>query len=219
MTSSSSLSADDNKICQWYCCSCGQSYGSVIYKNKIDDPEIRDIEDPTTTTTTASSQFKLLHHHHHHQHLHQPHLLRESASTNDVIENLRYYSQVVYRDHIPPRTLFESSNSTNGDQQYPTLSSTLQQHQQQLHEEKLRRQPIKSVSDISDCRHPTPILGGYPMVANHSGSTQALSPINLDGNSYQDDNVIVNIPNRFTCHRCDHMMCPYCPKLRLRDLR
>ena len=30
--------------------------------------------------------------------------------------------------------------------------------------------------------------------------------------------IVLKIPTRFTCHRCDHMMCPYCPKIRLKDL-
>lgn len=32
------------------------------------------------------------------------------------------------------------------------------------------------------------------------------------------DQYLIDTPKRYNCSRCSHMMCPYCPKLRFRDL-
>lgn len=34
----------------------------------------------------------------------------------------------------------------------------------------------------------------------------------------EPETVLLKVPTRFTCHRCNHMMCPYCPKVRVKDL-
>lgn len=190
-------SIDDNKICQWYCCSCGQSYGSVIYKHKHDDDDQE--HDANDEIQEHGEQEQ--------QHSFRPQRVRENSSNNYIMDNLRYYSRVVYRDHISAGLLTELEQ-----QRQPPLHSTT------------RPLPIRSISDYTDCKQPMPIIANHPMLVTHSAQpstspSQLLSPISLDGTNYQDDNVIVSIPTRFTCHRCDHMMCPYCPKLRLKDLR
>ncbi|CCG23574.1 hypothetical protein CORT_0D07410 [Candida orthopsilosis Co 90-125] len=185
----------DNKICQWYCCSCGQSYGSVLYKddyikqNEFNErPEVADIyrtEKPPTQSTR-----------------------------NYIFDSLKYYSQVVYRDHkhvlSNSPTLVKSDNyfeckvgQSNGEYNHHS-------HQPQVQTQE-KSQELPDAADTPES----------PRLNPH---TPLVSPLQLDLNcsstsliEYQD-RAILSIPNRFTCHRCDHMMCPYCLKLRLKDI-
>ncbi|RLV91002.1 hypothetical protein JA1_004189 [Spathaspora sp. JA1] len=186
-------SNSDNKICQWYCCSCGQSYGSVLYKDSEGNLETREE--------------------------HQQKNSNSDSNNNYILDNLRYYSQVVYRDHInnsmatnisqPSSSSNELSRSNYNDSR-PAFKTTLSE-------------PI-----YSDFKSPKPAVPNYTLhtppgpIPHFDHSTPMMSPTSTDlqnGNTidYQE-RIILSVPTRFTCHRCNHMMCPYCPKLRLKDL-
>lgn len=146
---------DENKICQWYCCSCGQSYGTIIYKG---DSSHKDI---------SITNYHTLH--------------------DYLLENLKYYSQMVYNDdnlqfqYMRPKA--SSAQNTTGHASQSTGGQNSQLPTHHMHRD----------------------LG-----ANYSYSTSA--------DASGDTSLMVEIPTRFVCHRCSHMMCPYCPKVRLRDL-
>ena len=84
-----SMLTSDNKICQWYCCSCGQSYGSVLYKD--DYREVRPNGQPPQKRA------------------------RSLDSSNYILDSLKYYSQVVYRDHkhVISNASFSAGSSVN----------------------------------------------------------------------------------------------------------
>ncbi|KAK6885038.1 hypothetical protein K4I79_003926 [Candida tropicalis] len=186
----------NNRICQWYCCSCGQSYGTVLYKDDYNSFQPNGEPEQHRATTLDSSNY--------------------------ILDNLKYYSQVVYRDHkhvlsngsssndnstnyfnFKDRGSVSSTSSTTSHQPIPisnTSSSTIPADQ--------RKYSLENHSPESPTFLPQP-------------SSHILSPLNIELNDnlidYQEK-IILNIPTRFTCHRCSHMMCPYCPKLRLKDL-
>ncbi|RCK67745.1 hypothetical protein Cantr_02243 [Candida viswanathii] len=195
---SNSSPASNNRICQWYCCSCGQSYGTVLYKDDYNHP-LQPMGEPEANRATTLD------------------------SANYTLDNIKYYSQVVYRDHKHVLSSGGSHNESNNsptnyfnckDRTMSTSSATSDHHPI----------PASSTSSTSTAKH------RHDSIDNHSPespsfmpqkSNHILSPLNIDLNDnlidYQEK-IILNIPTRFTCHRCSHMMCPYCPKLRLKDL-
>lgn len=126
---------DKNRICQWYCCECGQTYGSIIYKQKSGHYS-------TSASTDQSS----------------------------IIENLKYYSQFIYQ---PPHRTHEDpeTHDPEPDVKYDSDDSILQTNL------------------------PT-----------------------LNSNNSEVEEIFLDPPTRFNCHRCNHMMCPYCLKVRIKDL-
>ncbi|KAL6450806.1 hypothetical protein SBY92_001052 [Candida maltosa Xu316] len=166
----SPISTSDNTICQWYCCSCGQSYGTVLYKDDHSNQNQQHQPLPSSSSSTSSSNY--------------------------ILDNLKYYSQVVYRDH---KHVISNSPSLSGN-----------------------NAANNSSTNYFECKQPTTTT--TTTTNNHQDypDSPTLSPIDLNNNKnnlidYQEKTVL-NIPTRFTCHRCSHMMCPYCPKLRLKDL-
>ncbi|KAK6460161.1 hypothetical protein DFJ63DRAFT_338110 [Scheffersomyces coipomensis] len=162
---------DTNKICQWYCCSCGQSYGSIIYK-------ATSIEEPVST------------------------FLR----THDL-HGLKYYSQMSYtnNDHPPPIDVTHikpdlnhriSQNSDSFDLYQDTIPSR-----------------NSSTSSSGSC------FSSHIHRTNSTDTEIQSIPPEIETTSNNKEDVILNTPTRFDCHRCNHMMCPYCPKLRLKDLQ
>lgn len=129
------LPPNDNKICQWYCCSCGQSYGSIIYKKP---PE-------QVSLVTDIHEY--------------------------LLQNLKHYSSLVYDEEASDQTRVPRTN--NDPYTVPGFES--------------------SSSENVD---------------------MTLSPSGAEN----ENSVLLKIPTRFNCHRCSHMMCPYCPKVRFKDL-
>ncbi|KAG5418184.1 hypothetical protein I9W82_004514 [Candida metapsilosis] len=185
----------DNKICQWYCCSCGQSYGSVLYKHDyLKQNESTEHQEAANIYRTENPPTQ--------------------STRNYIFDSLKYYSQVVYRDH--KHVLSNSPTLVKGDNYFeckggdPNDAYNDNRQQQQEHSQE-KPQEQTSAIDTPDS----------PRLNPH---TPLVSPLHLDLNSssnslieYQD-RAILSIPNRFTCHRCNHMMCPYCLKLRLKDI-
>ncbi|CAK9437752.1 uncharacterized protein LODBEIA_P21300 [Lodderomyces beijingensis] len=247
-SSSSTTTALDNKICQWYCCSCGQSYGSVLYKHDYDQK------------TALDSR-----HHHHHHHPHESQIAEGSTSfasttsaaninPNYIFDSLKYYSSVVYRDHKhaisnsptltkassyidlklqqqhheprrnswkPPSTLAKSPVS----QKHKNTSNEEQQQKEEEDEEEEEhaegqycRNECSEHSIIYKSSNRSPPQTPPQPPALLSPSHLHLDLISNNKLIEYQDRVILNIPTRFTCHRCDHMMCPYCLKLRLKDI-
>ncbi|KAI5967270.1 hypothetical protein CANMA_003090 [Candida margitis] len=178
----------DNKICQWYCCSCGQSYGSVLYKDDYIQQE-GFIERPEATSTYRTEKPPT------------------QSTRNYIFDSLKYYSQVVYRDH--KHVLSNSPTLVKTDNYFECKQGQPNSHP---HSQEQKKQTDQS--EDMDC----------PQSPKLNPHTPLISPLHLDLNSnanslieYQD-RAILSIPNRFTCHRCNHMMCPYCLKLRLKDI-
>lgn len=152
---------DQNRICQWYCCECGQTYGSIIYKQKSNysttsnsqyrantahSNSISNSNSTTTNSTTTNSN---------------------SNSEYNITEKLRYYSQFIYSHHETPAAA--EPHESDPDEKYDSDDSIL-----------------------------------------HTSL--------LDDNKSKIEEIILDPPTRFTCHRCNHMMCPYCLKVRIKDL-
>lgn len=198
----------NNRICQWYCCSCGQSYGTVLYKDDYNSFQPNGEPEQHRATTLDSSNY--------------------------ILDNLKYYSQVVYRDHkhVLSNSTSNEEPTTNyfncKDCEPESSSSSLSTNRNHNHNHHHHHyQPIPTTNIPSS----TTTNQRKYSIENHSPDSPTflsenprniLSPLNIELN---DDNLIdfkekfiLNIPTRFTCHRCSHMMCPYCPKLRLKDL-
>lgn len=135
---------DENKICQWYCCLCGQTFGQIYYKDRRSEPVPR---------SSVPIQ-------------------------NELIDKIKYYSQIVYNQHKP--------EDNDYFQYHPYPSSGLHSPLTVPLELRVGRFNVEDTTDMTEMNN--------------------------------SSNVMLKIPTRFTCHRCDHMMCPYCPKIRIKDL-
>lgn len=217
--------SNSSSICQWYCCNCGQSYGSVIYKSSggsdlaiypPDASQVSETEETPTEKHTASSSPS-------------PYTCSLSPSVSNT---------------PPVSSSSPVSNSTlTNEPASCQLVETAPSHLQKI---MYYSQIIYSNSGI-DSHHPNPSssssLSMPPLIHSSSFPPAALSPLEEENSSVQshlshlgpcspeseitepDDklqttasHVLVDPPNRFNCHRCYHMMCPYCPKLRMKDL-
>lgn len=162
---------NESKICQWYCCSCGQSYGLIIYK-----------EDGETPKTVDHIEEQI------------------------PIQQLKYYSLLLYNGSIPTTPNYDYLGSANsGDLSREHYFDSMK-----------KSSSMSELNDYSKCRLSDIVPEG------HSLSTVPLaraSPSHFPNGLFRyNDKVSVHIPTRFNCHRCNHMMCPYCLKIRLRDL-
>ena len=161
---------ENNKICQWYCCSCGQCYGSILYK----------------TTEELKP--------------------RESID-NHLLESLKYYSQLAYnntRYHEPNYTLKRKNTSETASESKKRPSN--------LPLQAPRKKKALSPGDLTIVRHDTSF---FPhALETYSDDEDAESSPDTEA----EEHVLLETPTRFTCHRCNHMMCPYCPKVRVKDL-
>ncbi|CAN3367091.1 hypothetical protein DICA1_E22100 [Diutina catenulata] len=194
---------NDTKICQWYCCSCGQSYGSIIYKptSEVDDVTPTHPTFPTLPATepipAASGAITT-----------EEDPKDGDASTNQLndylIKSIKYYSQIVYNKLDTP-TIPEEETNPYADEINP-----------------YEFPEVRRSSSFNDVISPTllaetnSVVTPTPIYIRTTTSTTPAS--NYDYDDMGRDDVILNIPTRFTCHRCDHMMCPYCPKVRVKDL-
>ncbi|KAI5959069.1 uncharacterized protein KGF55_005559 [Candida pseudojiufengensis] len=220
----------DNKICQWYCCSCGQSYGSVLYKeNDNNNQSSSTINEKNQTTQSNETQ---LPYNQLEEEIQRSSYNRDNLNRNYIFDNLKYYSNVVYKDHHQNQIInspIKSNQSTNYFDFKPSSSSTPTSSSTDLKSpsRKREREEIKELTEDN--------LESSPKIRQKSISsddpqiqTPILSPLNINlelqsttssKNLYEyKQKVILDIPTRFICHRCNHMMCPYCLKLRLKDI-
>lgn len=155
------MSIHDNKICQWYCCDCGQSYGTIIFKDKQD-----------------------------------------IGRNNSNISTVKYYSSILYNKHI---VINESlSPMEEDDYDYLTVKNVILKH---------TKLSIVIPDNMDVYSHSSTIN------ANISHRIEQPHPHCQDDLHDNDEaTILVNGPKRFNCHRCQHMMCPYCPKIRYKDL-
>lgn len=166
---------DDQKICQWYCCQCGQSYGSITYTGEERHNNLEDLSTKPDSQSTNEN--------------------REHHDESNPLQALRYYSQFVYDNPVTGAYSYAASHIRgflDGD-------STSEEGEE---------------TDGSQSSHP-------PQVSRQSLTNDVTSSnylIQLDsGNHHQQ--VYISVPSRFNCHRCNHMMCPYCLKIRVKDLK
>ncbi|CUM64691.1 uncharacterized protein PRCAT00002300001 [Priceomyces carsonii] len=176
--------AQGNKICQWYCCSCGKSYGTIMYK------QVEDLE-------------------------------REALMTN-----LKYYSQLTYSNVNEDRSEWWSEGDTG--YKYEAGDSE-RRYNARLSMMSSLTSPLTSISSyeapgITDGRCQTNPNGREEEYHQHHQhhnhhNYHDNNQHNHHDNSYNSkDTVILDVPTRFTCSRCNHMMCPYCLKTRYKDL-
>lgn len=154
---------EKNKICQWYCCLCGKSFGQIYYKD---------------------------------------HYIEDEQPTTNLLDRLKYYSKIVYTE------------SENGGDLLSMKREESSDYFQVL--------PLPS----SGVNSPGQSRGGSSKTA--PSTTESSTSSQSSEHGYEDEffqteaasttAVVLKIPTRFTCHRCDHMMCPYCPKVRFKDL-
>lgn len=225
-------SADDNKICQWYCCSCGQSYGSIHYNhneeksketsNESHNPIEQDlignenqyhsnininIDTPSGISTNSSVESPFL----------------NSPTLN--VQDFRYYGQMGHSNSLEPSrsesnlsgsSVTESSSPKTCN--YDFYSPSLSQRHMDNENAPLTLTRSKSLGDLLEDKYEqsqTTIPGSRDPLHLHPTENDH---DNYNQRSVRGCEIILNIPTRFTCHRCNHMMCPYCPKVRLRDL-
>lgn len=148
----------DTKICQWYCCSCGKSYGSVLYENLNNESVDDNINTSQISESSGTSESSA-------RATDSSENVLGMAELNESIENLSRISELSVSNDIY-------------DRDYSRNDSIIS---------------FESLPDTS-----------------YYYTTRL---------SYHETNVILSTPKRFVCYRCDHMMCPYCLKLRVRDLK
>lgn len=158
------------KICQWYCCDCGQSHGQILYTDA-----------PSTV-----------------------------PSTTDYLGKLKYYSRVVYDKSQGQNSLQNHSNDH-------THTHTHNNNDDDTPHNYLHFQPVPSIdlpplwpagdSDNESLESPPTHPHPYLLHIEKASVVKA-----------QRQKMVLNPPSRFTCGRCNHMMCPYCLKIRLLDL-
>lgn len=170
---------DDDKICQWYCCDCGQSYGTVIYKDKN---------------------------------------IKKDSPNADV----KYYSSILYNNNIiiDYKDLLSPSIETHEDEYFKirTVDLNNKSKDQKFH------QHIKDHINLNEHHeHTNNNIDNQLNLHNQSTSRNQKDysrndSLSSEENDSEIDELLINGPKRFSCHRCQHMMCPYCPKLRYKDL-
>ncbi|WLF78572.1 hypothetical protein PVL30_002312 [Lodderomyces elongisporus] len=236
-STASSTAALENKICQWYCCSCGQSYGSVLYKdNNTNLQRSNSLNEEctessinstvanntsqnlntaanTTTSNLGSSNSSAA----------AAATSSSSSSSNYVFDNLRYYSSVVFQDHKHVIMNSPKLQKAEGYFDHRSTQSQISYNSAAIRnaDGNVQTNSTTPCTSHTNLTHLDTTCPESPTIKPH---TPILSPLHLDLNNsstglieYQD-RVILNTPSRFTCHRCDHMMCPYCLKLRFKDL-
>ncbi|CAH6722102.1 hypothetical protein CLIB1444_08S01926 [[Candida] jaroonii] len=173
---------DDEKICQWYCCDCGQSYGTIIYKDKN---------------------------------------VKKDSPNADV----KYYSSMLYNNNIiiDYKDFLSPTIETQEDDYFKVRTVDLnnsKSRNQKIH------QQIKdhiNINDHHDHHNNSNNTLDNQLLHNQSSSSNQKEYTRNDSLSSEEndselDELLINGPKRFSCHRCQHMMCPYCPKLRYKDL-
>lgn len=166
---------DDQKICQWYCCQCGQSYGSITYTG---EERHNDREDISTKSDPESTKDN-----------------REHHDESNPLQALRYYSQFVYDNPVTGAYSYAASQIRG----FLEGDSTSEEGED---------------TDGSQSSQP-------PQVSRQSLTNDVTSStymIQLDSENHHQQ-VYISVPSRFNCHRCNHMMCPYCLKIRVKDLK
>lgn len=186
---------DQNKICQWYCCLCGQCFGQIYYKNHYDT--LNDDSDGPNDSMTG----------------------------NDLVNRLKYYSKMAY-NQIDRRDEDYTVENTDYFERLPIQSSGLTSPGTISLELARKRNgytygqrgassmghPNYTRADMDGVDAKTTVEGGEAAEDGDKDSFYSNKPTRVSSD------VVLKIPTRFTCHRCDHMMCPYCPKIRLKDL-
>lgn len=166
---------DDQKICQWYCCQCGQSYGSITYTG---EDRHHDLEDSATKSDSASADDS-----------------REHHDESNPLQALRYYSQFVYDNPVTGAYSYAASHI---------------------------RGFLDGDSTSEECEETDGSQSSQPPQVSRQNLTNDVTSSNyliqLDPENRRQQ-VYISVPSRFNCHRCNHMMCPYCLKIRVKDLK
>lgn len=195
---------NDTKICQWYCCLCGQLYGSIIYK-KTTLPD----NHPAAAVNPAAA---------------------DNESVNDyLIRSIKYYSQIVYNlrgSQALAAALLAAPSSVGASPHHHDDDDAVDDNVYAHEISPYDNPEVRRLASFNDILSPliieeTNLVVTPTPVFIRTTSTTAYNfdkvhSLCTDGTAADD--VILNIPTRFTCHRCDHMMCPYCPKVRVKDL-
>lgn len=66
-----------------------------------------------------------------------------------------------------------------------------------------------------DTRNYNHYVRRYPPTSHNDAIYRVHAEPNIKNSK---DKYLIDTPKRYNCNRCSHMMCPYCPKLRVRDL-
>lgn len=196
-------------IVQWYCCDCGQSYGTIIYHDHIVDLMNKDEDDVSRLKYYSSVIYN-------HPQLNSNYHVLTSVSP-DVHER-RFFEE-----EDPEYFSMHRSHSINlpikdqpGDKSHKYLDSTLSYRNSVSTEENRYSTLSLGSPNNSDFEHVNS--------STENDDTMNLASNLLDGayhdvNDKKDPNqYLISTPERFVCNRCSHMMCPYCPKLRCKDL-
>lgn len=214
--------SNSSSICQWYCCNCGQSYGSVIYKNggsdssiySTESSQVSDTEDcltenrneistssitpytsslstSTTPVSTSSPNSTLTN---------EPGTCQLVEPPSSHLQKIMYYSQIIYSNSGVER--HHSSNSLS----LPPLIHSASFPPAGL--SPLEEETSSIQSHLGPCSPESAITEPEDRPNNN----------NINNNNSSSSQILIDPPNRFNCHRCYHMMCPYCPKLRMKDL-
>lgn len=161
------------KICQWYCCDCGQTHGQILY-------------------TDAPS---------------------DVPSKTDYIGKVKYYSRVVYDKSHNNHENYDCHEgaSPNDTNTLPLNATHMHTHTHTHDADTLHLHDLPPLSPAGDSDNES--LDSPPLPLTY------LLHIDKDYLGVQKQKVVLDPPSRFTCRRCNHMMCPYCLKIRLRDLK
>lgn len=127
--------------------------------------------------------------------------LIDQATEDDNLETVRYYSSLLYNQcHTPPQLA-----DTNLPPKLPTTSDNSEE-ESTLNDPNYTLQNNGPSACTKDLHPPS-----------STGPAQTLDRAQKDTHSISQ--YWVSTPERFTCNRCSHMMCPYCLKLRCKDFK
>ncbi|EGV63092.1 hypothetical protein CANTEDRAFT_114402 [Yamadazyma tenuis ATCC 10573] len=195
-----------DQILQWYCCDCGQSYGTVMYQDHLIDlaqqqqhlilakatSPGRGLSPPSSPAATPP----------------EPQETQSISSSQST--PIKRYKSLLYSlsDRESLMNLLSGLASPAGEN---TVSNSDDDDDTELEE-----YAYHSNSELS---HSTEV----PLAANYTLESPDASLLAANGHGHRAypsnlSQYLVSIPERFTCNRCCHMMCPYCLKLRCRDI-
>lgn len=206
--------SNKNLIVQWYCCDCGQSYGTIIYHDHIVD--LLNKEDDVSRLKYYSSII------YNHPLLNSNYQLLSSL-TPDFLE------RKFFDDEDLEYFGMQRSNSINlpiNNQKHDSKPEKLLEfntsltHRNSICTEENNNSSISqgSPSNQNDFDHVQSCYNETEETINLNSPVENGTPYNDDNDKKDPNQYLISTPERFVCNRCSHMMCPYCPKLRCKDL-
>lgn len=197
---------DRNKICQWYCCYCGKSYGTIIYKNANTNYNNITNNNYSESNSITTSFVNLMYGN-----------SNIITTTNNLLEMNEV--EIMHQLRLNDTKLNQSYQIPCNDSS--DLFTRLDIKSQSSHLWDIYENELPINSTIKTSSSFSSSSSSPPSSTKHlTGSTSNYTTQNCSNRiiPFHNNTVILNTPTRYTCNRCHHMMCPYCLKVRVKDL-